>query len=48
MNRFIYLTRFQDFPVVWRFTYYKAEGSSAWTLIALKFDLDYDQIPAGQ
>lgn len=40
----LYLYRCQDFPVVWRFTFYRAEGSSDWSLISLKFDMDYDQI----
>lgn len=44
--RCVYLYRAQDFPVVWHFTFYHPEGSKDWTVIALKFDVDYDRLPS--
>jgi hypothetical protein len=44
--RCTYLLQGEDYPLVWRFTFYRsgAEGSD-WKLISLQFDLNYDSLP---
>lgn len=44
--RCVYLYHCKNYPVVWNFTFYKKEGKSEWVVIALKFDVDYDKLPA--
>lgn len=46
MVRFVYLYHCKNYPVVWYFTFYKQPGKSDWVVIALKFDVDYDKLPA--
>ena len=44
--RCVYLYHCKNYPVIWYFTFYKQAGKSDWVVIALKFDVDYDKLPA--
>lgn len=44
--RCVYLYHCKNYPVVWYFTFYKPAGKPDWVVIALKFDVDYDKLPA--
>ena len=46
--RCVYLYHCQEFPVVWQATFYRAEEEGDWMLISLKFNVEYEKLPAGQ
>lgn len=46
MVRCVYLYHCQDYPVAWHFTFYKPEESGEWVVISLKFNVDYEKLPA--
>ncbi len=44
--RCLYLYHCEDYPVVWRVMFYRPNEDQPWVVIALKYDLDYDRLPA--
>jgi len=39
-----YLYHCLDFPVIWTFTFYRAEDEGDWALVSLQFHVDYDKL----
>ena len=44
--RCVYFYHCADYPVVWRLVFYRAEESGSWKVISVRYDLDYDALPA--
>jgi len=39
-----YLYKCQNLPVVWHFTFYRADPSNPWKLVAVRFDTDLESL----
>lgn len=46
MIRCVYLYHCQEYPVAWYFTFYKPEEGGEWVVISLKFNVEYEKLPA--
>lgn len=38
----------QEFPVIWRFTFYRPDTAGEWVLVAVRFDVNYERLSGGK
>lgn len=46
LMRCVYLYHCEEYPVVWTLVYYRPTEEGTWNLVSLKFDVDFDSLPA--
>ncbi len=48
MIRSVRVMHCRRYPVIWRMTFYRSSPTGEWVLVSLKYDTNYDSLPAAE